>query len=185
MAKNIVKNLHKAIKEKACRECEEMFTPYNSLQVCCSSPCAIEYAKKKVWKQEKAKRIDKLRTRTEWLNLLQVVFNTYIRLRDKDRNLPCVSCGCIIKNGHASHFFSVGSYPNLRFNEDNVHTSCIECNLHKHGNTAEYAIRLPNRIGNFKFNRLVSEKDKPLKLSESEIKELIATYKAKIKSLKC
>lgn len=187
MAKNIVKNLHKAIKEKPCKECGDMFTPYNSLQVVCSPKCASELAKKKVWKQEKAKRIDKLRTRTEWLNLLQVVFNTYINARDFGSGKECISCGCTLVKGqvNASHFLPVGSYPNLRFNEDNCHSSCIHCNLFLHGNQFEYSLRLPKRIGEARYYALNELKNEPLKLTESEIKELIATYKDKIKSLKC
>lgn len=185
MKKNFKGSMFKPIKQKECRECKELFTPYNSLQVCCSPKCATEHAKKKVWKKEKAERIDKLRTRTEWLNLAQVVFNQYINLRDKGQ--PCISCGCDLKGKqvNASHFFSVGAYPALRFNEDNCHSSCIECNLHKHGNIFEYSLRLPKRIGEERYKALNESKNDTLKLTESEIKELIATYKAKIKQLKC
>lgn len=184
MAKNFKGSMFKPIKQKECRECKELFTPYNSLQVCCSPKCATEHAKKKVWKKEKAERIDKLRTRTDWLNLLQVVFNTYIRLRDAKSG--CITCLKPFNDKYdAGHFFSVGSYPALRFNEDNVHGQCVHCNQHLHSNNAEYFIQLPKRIGMDRFNALLEQRNSVLKLTESEIKELIATYKAKIKHLKC
>ena len=166
-----------------CKECGKPFKQYKSTVKVCSLECSIEYAKKKVWKQEKAKRIDKLRTRTEWLNLAQVVFNTWIRLRDKD--LPCVSCGTTSNvQYHSGHFMSVGSYPNLRFHEDNAHKQCVTCNTFNHGNLYEYSLRLPDRIGNNRFYALNEIKNEPLKLTELEIKELIDKYKKKIKELK-
>lgn len=183
MRSNFKKSMFKPIKQRECKECKELFTPYNSLQSCCSAKCATELAKKKVWKEEKKKLIDKNRTRTEWLNLLQVVFNSYIRERDKD--LPCITCGTTSNiQYHSGHFFSVGSYPNLRFHEDNAHKQCVTCNTYNHGNLYEYTLRLPDRIGNERFNKLIAEKDKPLKLTTLEIKELIKKYKEKLKELK-
>lgn len=160
------------------------FTKYKTTDKWCSLSCVVEWAKKKVWKAEKQKMIDKARTRTEWLNLAQVVFNQYINLRDKGQK--CISCNCDLtgKKVHASHFLPVGSYPALRFNEDNVFSSCIECNLHKHGNQAEYAIMLPKRIGLDRFNYLLEQRKSVLKLSEVEIKDLIEKYRKKIKELK-
>jgi len=158
------------------------------MQPVCENPeCMIEYSKRsraKDWRVEKKERIEKLMTLSEWLQMLQTVFNTYIRVRDRYK--PCVSCDVFIKegNGHASHFYSVGSYPNLRFDERNVHKSCERCNLHLHGNLVEYALRLPNRIGQDQFDALTSERHgKDLKLTIPEAKELIASYKAKIKEL--
>ena len=173
------------IKDKKCRECGVKFTPHNSLQIACSYPCAAIISKKKKdqeWQKEKKERKEALLTHSEWLNLLQKVFNAYIRARDKGN--PCISCGCAVDNGHASHMFSVGGNPNVRFNEDNVHLACVECNLHKHGNLVEYALRLPERIGQERFEKLVSDsKQTVLKLSIPEIQEKIKHYKELTKSL--
>ena len=179
------------VKPKKCRQCGKMFTPtYSTTQVTCDYNCAIVYgvAKKaekdaKEWVKEKKERKEALMSHSEWLKLLRSVFNTYIRQRDK--GLECVSCGCKVDNGHASHMFSVGSHPNLRFNEDNVHLSCIECNLHKHGYLIGYMLRLPDRIGKERFDKLIEDSKKTvLKLSIPEIKEKIQEYKNKIKELK-
>lgn len=135
------------------------------------------------WTKEKKERKEALMSHSEWLKLLQSVFNTYIRERDK--GLECVSCGCKVDNGHASHFFSVGSHPNLRFDEDNVHLSCIECNLHLHGNLIEYGLRLPKRIGQKRYDALLNRSKKTtLKLSIPEVKNKIQEYKKEIKELK-
>jgi len=183
MAKNIIKSLFKEIKNKNCKECGGLFKPFTSLQVCCSQECAIDLSKKRVWKAEKQKIIDNTRTRTEWLNLAQVVFNTYIRLRDKDKG--CITCSKPFRDKYdAGHFFSVGSYPALRFNEDNVQGQCVACNQHGHGMQSEYFIQLPKRIGLDRFNVLLEQRKSVLKLNELEIKELINVYKKKIKELK-
>lgn len=125
-----------------------------------------------------------LKNHAYYTQALQVVFNTYIRLRDEGK--PCISCGCSLANRKvdASHFYSVGAYPNLRVNEDNAHSSCIPCNQHKSGNIIEYMRRLPLRIGQERFEALNKARNVPRKYSIPELKELIEYYKTKIKDLK-
>ena len=178
--------MHK-IYERKCLVCKDKFTPKNSTQIVCNPACAVEYMKNKKikdWQKEKKEIKVKLMSKSDYLNILQKVFNTYIRMRDKDKN--CISCDkkLVGNNVNASHFFSVGAYPNLRFNEDNVHSSCISCNQHKHGNQKEYDLRLPNRIGIESYNKLLQDRNKPLKISIDEVKELIEIYKQKTKELK-
>lgn len=152
-------------------------------RVCLS--CLAAKAREKVKKDKKKKdkeAKEKLKTHSEWLQDLQKVFNKFIRIRDIDK--PCISCGSrLIGKYDAGHYFSVGAYPNLRFNEDNVHGQCVHCNQHKHGNINEYSLSLPLRIGIERFENLLAEREKPLKLSIEEIKEKIKYYKRKIKEL--
>jgi gamma-glutamylcyclotransferase (GGCT)/AIG2-like uncharacterized protein YtfP len=173
--------------QRKCLVCKDKFTPKNNTQIVCSPSCSLEYLKKqrsKEWKEQKKVIKQSLETKSEVLKAAQIVFNTYIRLRDKDK--PCISCDKPYreKDINASHFYSVGAYPNLRFNEDNVHNSCIRCNKDLHGNINEYTLRLPNRIGVERYNLLVASRNKPLKLALDEVKELIYIYKEKIKELK-
>lgn len=181
----------KEIKPKKCVVCGEEFIPNKTTQRVCGMTCAISFGKSniqkqnaKAWRKEKKIRKEGLKTHKDYLNDLQKVFNEFIRVRDNGK--PCVSCGCVVNgNGHASHFFAVGSYPNVRFNEYNVHVSCVECNLHRHGNLAEYSLRLPMRIGQERFDMLVVKaKQSLLKLSIPEIKEKIEYYRKKIKEMK-
>ena len=175
------------IYQRKCVQCKDKFTPQNNTQIVCGPACAVEYMKKqrsKEWNKQKKVIKQSLETKSEVLKAAQIIFNTYIRLRDKGK--PCISCDKPYreKDINASHFYSVGAYPNLRFNEDNVHNSCIRCNKDLHGNINEYTLRLPNRIGIERYNKLVEDRNKPLKLSFDEVKELIAIYKQKIKELK-
>ena len=146
----------------------------------------IPQAKVKVNKEQKkvdAVTRESLKTKKDYLLIAQKFFNTYIRLRDKGK--PCISCDKQLRDNdiNASHYFSVGSSPNLRFNEDNVHNSCIKCNKELHGNISEYAIRLPLRIGKVRFERLIQDRNKPALYSINDVKEIILLYKEKIKLL--
>jgi hypothetical protein len=178
-----------------CKQCKDKFIPKYFLQKWCLekdecikafSNWVSEQNKKKIdkaMKKDTAERKEKLMTHKDHLKLLQVVFNTYIRLRDKDQR--CISCDCVMigRKGDASHYYSVGSTPALRFNEDNVHLSCVTCNQHKHGNIAEYAIRLPFRIGYHRFKALEEKRNITVKLTIDEIKEKITHYKTLTKKI--
>ena len=144
----------------------------------------VESAKKiqiKVKKKENQVKKLELKPKSYWLAKTQKVFNRYINLRDKGK--PCISCNSKVEVPHASHYFSVGSSPNLRFNEDNVHTSCVKCNLHLHGNISEYSIMLPKKIGEENFNKLISSRSVSKHYHIHELKELINIYTKKIKNI--
>ena len=178
----------KKIYQRKClnKKCKKKFTPVLPNQVVCSGLCGIEYAKSvnvKSWAKEKKERKEKLKSRTDHLNDLQAVFNTFIRLRDQGKD--CISCGRPLRGKYdAGHFYSVGAYPALRFEELNNHGQCVHCNRDKHGNITEYAIRLPERIGAENFALLLDRRKLELKLSLPEILDLKSFYKNKIKELK-
>ena len=163
-------------KAKVCKVCGKEFLPYTTTQPVCQISCLMEYnSEKEVKKRVKQMKKDLL-THKDYLNILQVVFNKYIRIRDKDKG--CITCGKSFRDKFdAGHFLSVGAYPNLRFNEDNVHGQCVHCNQHLHSNNAEYFVRLPERIGLERFNKLLEQRKEPLKLTIPEIKILIEKYK--------
>ena len=144
-----------------------------------------EYAVKLKEKKDKAqtkKLKETLLTHSDYLKMAQTVVNAYVRLRDINKG--CITCGTDLRGRKfdAGHFFSVGAYPNIRFNLDNIHGQCVPCNQHKHGNNAEYFIKLPKRIGLDRFNELLEIRHKPIKYSVEELKELITEYKLKIKN---
>lgn len=169
-------------------KCGNDFEPMYRNSILVSKLCVQCLIKKgqekqrKSWQKEKSDLKAKLKTKSEWLNDFQKIFNTYIRERDLKK--PCISCDkSLIGKFDAGHYFTVGAYPNIRFNEDNVHGQCVECNQHKHGNIAEYSIRLPYRIGQQRYDKLLMERNDSNKLSIEDIKQLISDYKEKIKIL--
>ncbi|KAA2223027.1 recombination protein NinG [Chryseobacterium sediminis] len=183
----------KEIKLKECVVCGEDFMPFKTTEKVCSLTCALAYAKSdvdkknaKAWQKEKKIRKEKLKTHKDWLQDLQKDFNTFIRLRDRDE--PCISCGTIrtdIKYD-AGHFWTTGGFPNVRFDEDNVHKQCSNnCNFKKSGNINEYRPRLIKKIGIERFEALeFRARNVVLKLSIPEIKEKIEYYLGKIKEMK-
>ena len=174
-----------SIKQKTCRVCKVPFSPFNSLTRVCSIQCARKFASEQTNKQirkENHKKLNDIKPKSVHLKELQVIFNSFIRGRDKGK--PCISCQTISNRQlHAGHFYSVGAYPNLRFNEDNVHQQCQRCNTELHGNIQEYSIHLPNRIGEERYRELGNQRRQPLQLSIPEIIGLKEVYKLKIKAL--
>ena len=182
--------LNTKIKPKKCVVCGDIYQPLKPLTKCCSYQCALKYAKetqaKTILKERnKVKKLglEKLKTKSDWLKDVQIVFNRYIRLRDKDQ--PCISCRTTAKVKYdAGHFYSVGAYPNLRFNEDNVHKQCSNnCNVHLSGHIHKYRTWLINKIGEQRFNKLIELKNIKAHYSIEDLKELKEIYKEKIKSL--
>jgi len=173
------------MRAKKCKVCKEKFEPLRPLQVVCSTKCGCEYTKlqkEKQWKDRKKELKEKLLTRSDYLKLAQAAFNAYIRERDKDRS--CISCGTYNGKMNAGHYMSVGSTPELRFNEDNVHKQCERCNTFYSGNLINYRIELINRIGEERVNLLERKDLEPLKMTIDEIKELTKKYKKLLKNLR-
>jgi hypothetical protein len=169
--------------------CKKQFEKKRANQIVCSVSCAYEYTKQlkekkdaQHWKARKKVLKDKLKTHKDYVQELQVVFNSYIRLRDKD--LPCISCGRHHEGQyHAGHYMSVGSYPELRVNPLNVWKQCAPCNNHLHGNLIQYRKNLILRIGVEEVEKL-EQYNEPRKYSIPELIELKVIYKDKIKNLK-
>jgi hypothetical protein len=114
---------------------------------------------------------------------LQSVFNKYIRLRDE--GLGCISCGSF-NEIQAGHFYNVGHYSWLRFNENNVHSQCKRCNYFLRGNLLPYRENLIKKIGTVPFEQLeiMSKIKQVKKLGGFELEHLIKYYQQKIKELK-
>ena len=124
---------------------------------------------------------EKLKSQADYVKDLQTVFNTYIRMRDKD--LPCVSCGVFVaEEFHAGHYLPT-TFQVLRFNEFNVWKQCSRCNTHLRGNITAYRIELINRIGLAEVEKLENKRHEISKLSIPDLKAKIVHYKAQIKIL--
>lgn len=175
------------------RSCRKKFEPKNANPVC-SYQCATEYAtylreRKEKQKGKDIRRVNKLleekiRSHSGWLQILQKLFNKWIVLRDK--SLPCISCGTTKDVMYScGHYYTVGSYPNLRFDPENSHKQCLNyCNKNLSGNIVEYTPNLIRKIGQKRFNELEDRRHTLLKITIPEIIDQIGTYKQKIKQLR-
>jgi hypothetical protein len=168
---------------KSCKKCGENFTPFSTLDKHCYVCKKTEQALKnlaKIKKEKVKKQKEDLLTTSDYLKLAQQVFNKWIRLRDANEN--CISCGIPpTSKRDAGHYWSAGGHSSVRFNENNVHAQCVACNQHKHGNLIAYQKELIAKIGAQKYEELEAIAHETRKWDKDELKELIATYKKKIK----
>lgn len=189
-----MRKLKERVYTRKCKICKVGFEPRGANQIVCAATCAAELQRKmririsreyiKDYKRKNREIKAKLKTTSSHLQDLQKIFNKWVVLRDK--SLPCISCGTTKDVMYsAGHFYTVGSYPNLRFHPDNCHKQCLNsCNKNKHGNITEYTPNLIKKITQSGFDNLYENRNVPLKLSIPEIADLKELYRTKIKSLK-
>ncbi len=172
-------------KGKKCKVCKQVYKPTKPLQSVCSPLCAIEHSKALKAKKEKVEHREakeKLKSRSDWMREAQQSFNTFIRYRDNARRYGCISCGTKQGKENAGHYRSVGSSPELRFNEENCHLQCEKCNTYLHGNLINYRIALIQRIG---LDRVewIEGKHEPKKYTIDDLKSIKSEYKRKLKEI--
>jgi hypothetical protein len=129
----------------------------------------------------------------DWIREVQAVFNKFIRARDAEK--PCVSCGreeveqTVGGKWDCGHYLSVGSHPELRFEELNAAKQCKSCNggsgryaKKNHTVSASYRVELINRIGIERVEWLEGPHEHK-HYSIEDLKAIKAEYKAKLKAL--
>jgi len=169
-----------------CKNCKAIFKPRQfNRKYCIKDECNdlyFEFLKKqahKKWNKEKKIKKENLQTVQELLKLTQIVFNKWIRSRDK--NNPCISCrNPVPKKVNAGHYIASGKSKFLTFHEDNVHLQCEYCNTYLHGNLLDYRINLIEKIGLERVKYLEDNRNKTKKYTREELKEIIKKYKKSI-----
>lgn len=182
------------IKQKKCRICKTSFPPARPMQAVCSPACAINQVKAANAKKAKATltakrketalRKESIKTKPVLTREAQAEFNKFIRARDAGK--PCISCGKpdsgVANQRDAGHYRSVGSCPELRFDEDNCHGQCVSCNRYLSGNAIDYRLGLIARIGLERVERLEG-KHPPKNYTHDQLRAIKATYRAKTKEI--
>ena len=122
---------------------------------------------------------------SQLIKQLQPIFNKFIRLRDKGK--PCISCNQHKEDMQAGHFFAVGGYSGLRFDEDNCHSECVKDNNFNESHLIGYGDNLLLRIGKDRLRALKMRsqayKREGVKWSRIDLREKIEYYKEKVKEL--
>lgn len=172
---------------RKCKVCSAWFIPaYDNIRWCCPEHGAIyaielrtkekvkaeakrikdKHSAEKEGRQRRKVKRESFKTKAQWDKEAQSAFNRYIRMRDEGKE--CVSCGnpLIGKSNYltgsaidASHYRSRGAASHLKFNTFNVHSACTRCNRQLSGNAVEYRIRLIERIGLERVERLESDNE--------------------------
>ena len=181
---------------KKCKNpaCGASFVPQRLGQAVCSPRCglAIKHVNQTkarkaladVGRKELRAAKERVKPKGQYMREAQAAFNSWVRLRDAA--LGCVSCNKPATwdgQWHASHFRSVGSSPEHRFNPLNVHRACSVCNNHLSGNILGYQPELIRRIGLEAVETLLGPSE-PKRYTIEDLKAITAEYRAKTKELK-
>jgi hypothetical protein len=138
----------------------------------------------------KAKRLEtrevleRLKPRREHVKDTQRAVNAYCRERDEFDG--CISCDMPSNYGgrwHAGHYRTTAAAPQLRFDEDNIHKQCAQCNLSKSGNIVEYRKGLVAKIGLVRVEALENN-SRVSKLDIDELKAIRKAYQTKLRDLR-
>jgi hypothetical protein len=115
---------------------------------------------------------------------MQVIFNSYIRERDK--GLPCISCGAPHPTD-AGHMFKKSTRPAMRFDPRACHSQCRECNSMHDGNYDNFCKGIAARHGVEFLTEVIQDsnfsRQTDHKWSRGELTEMILFYKKLIKDL--
>ncbi|WP_449103792.1 recombination protein NinG [Pseudomonas veronii] len=183
-------------KPKTCKNpaCRASFVPQRLGQAVCSPKCGLAIkdvnqtkarkALADVGRKELRAAKERVKPKGQYMREAQDAFNSWVRLRDAA--LGCVSCdkpSTWSGQWHASHFRSVGSSPEHRFNPLNVHRACSVCNNHLSGNILGYQPELIRRIGLEAVETLLGPSE-PKRYTIEELKAMTAEYRAKTRELK-
>lgn len=177
--------------KRKCPICQTVFEKQRMGQKVCSPKCSIEYVKQQADKADRKltkAKLDKLKTRSDYIKEAQIAFNKFIRTRDAGK--PCICCGKPLASQEAvgggfdaGHYRSVGSAPHLRFDERNCHGQSKQCNRYGAGRAVDYRLGLIARIGLQAVEALEADQT-TAKWSIDDLKAITAHYKAKLKELR-
>ncbi|MHA6128894.1 recombination protein NinG [Pseudomonas fluorescens group sp. PF-1] len=175
-------------------QCRASFVPTRLGQKVCSPACGLatkdvnaDKARKAladVGRKELRADRERVKPKGQYMREAQAAFNAWVRLRDAA--LGCVSCdkpATWSGQWHASHFRSVGSSPEHRFNPLNVHRACSVCNNHLSGNILGFMPELIRRIGAEAVEALLGPSE-PKRYTIEDLKAITAEYRAKTRELK-
>lgn len=185
--------LTSVLKEKTCTgpDCGRLFMPVRPMQSVCSPACAGRKVRADKKRERELTRAEKEAAKTsgDLKEEAQDAFNAYIRYRD--RNETCIDCGKPFEPNRpggsvdAGHFFSRGSSPHLRFNEDNVFSQRKNCNRAGGTTFAAFRAGVVNRIGEERTQAVEAlAKITPPPMKKDDYREVRDTYRRKLRDLK-
>jgi hypothetical protein len=141
----------------------------------------ISEVREKVLTQKVKTFSENLKNKSYYINELQKLVNKIVRIRDV--NNSCISCDKILTNKikyDAGHCYP-STYSFLRFNLDNIHAQCVQCNRDLHGNINEYKSKLEIKIGSERLQWLHAHRHDKSDYNIEWLKEQIKYYKLKLK----
>lgn len=126
--------------------------------------------------RKKAKTVGVVRL-SDLKKSVQKKVNKFVRERDKD--LPCISCQKYAESYDAGHFIAQGSSGLLRYNLNNIWKQCRACNHYKRGNLLEYRIALVKKIGLEQVEYLENHRHDTHSWTREELEQVVQTLPSK------
>jgi 5-methylcytosine-specific restriction endonuclease McrA len=158
------------------------------MQKVCGPVCAAKRVR-----AQKVEERAQVRTRKEQIKTIPVLireaqdaFNAYIRARDREKG--CFVCHKPFPVGRyggdfdAGHVRSRGAAGHLRFNEDNCHGECKECNSSFGAKPHEIEAGAIGRIGQERFDVLRAD-NTPRKWTRAELRDIRDTYRRRLREM--
>lgn len=195
---------------RKCKVCKCAFEPRLPMQAVCGMDCAKTLAVSIRGKAEKVAKVrerketkvklEKLKTRGQWLAEAKTAAQQFRRLEELSLGHGCMSCGRSQEEVNAEawkpggawdggHFLSKGARPELALEPLNIWLQCKSCNAGsskyaRKGYTvnASFRINLIERIGLEAVEALESD-HAPKHYTTDEIKAIKADYMAKTRQL--
>lgn len=181
------------MKSKKCKVCKNFFVPIRELQPTCTDyDCMVEYANKHLSKKAKKKKTQSRKEKQEfnwndkkWLKeTAQKEINKYGRLRDeKENGVRCCTCSNPIGKADGGHFLPTSSYSAIRYNTNQIHQQCVNCNRHNGGRYKEYKVFMINKYGLEYVEGLEATKGVLRSYNVEYYQKLIRIVRKKIKRL--
>ena len=117
----------------------------------------------------------------------RTVCHAYIKARDRNGHYGrCISCQNTFHADEmqAGHYFKSELYSCVRFNENNIHLQCEECNCFEDGNLTMYEPNLVRKISIEAYTELQDTvniyKKSIFKWDKPSLVEIIEYYKSKL-----
>ena len=187
------------LRKPKCKGCGERKEPFRPFAEVCSPACAETYvlltrekearaAAKRVLAEDRERK-EKIKSRSEHIAELQVIFNRFIRARDIAAGHNCIDCDKPFEPGKpggsidAGHYLARSVAPHLRFDERNVFAQRKNCNMPGGTTRAAFRAGVERRIGTEALEALEADQE-PRKWNIPELVAMKALYRAKLKELK-
>lgn len=165
-----------------------MFCPPTCEKMKCRQDYAMKHLSNKV-KEKKTQARRELRAfnesdKTVLKQLAQMLVNKYARLRDYLENgLRCVTCNSITGKRDGGHFLPTSGYSSIRYNTNQIHQQCVNCNQYNGGRYKEYRVFMIDKYSLEYVENLEAQKGVIRGYSVEYYQRLIKVVRKKINKL--
>jgi 5-methylcytosine-specific restriction endonuclease McrA len=183
---------NKTYKPKTCKICKDKFVPVRDLQPTCQKiECMIAYGNKTLQKhrQNQSKALNRAKKefrdsdKVHLKKVAQMLVNKYARLRDQyESGVRCCTCGSVGKMD-GGHFLPTSGYGAIRYNTNQIHQQCVNCNQYNGGRPIEYEQFMIKKYGMKYVENLKATKNIRRKYTVEYYQKLIRIIKKKLKQI--